>query len=354
MRKKFLIVALSFIFSVNICHSTEYKFEKDIRKQYKATIEDVILNHCEENIPKLDNKIAGVENIYNSFVKDKNNMKQNYDFVNCLNNVIADLQTSEFNLYFKLLNKTNEFLETQISLPGTDDESILYEAVIPYLKKNRINRKILMDFLYNTNEKYKYVKQVRDEIQEYSIAYEKQKSENFYNNYVEPKLNKAKPIDIYDDYTWRVTGFSVNEIYLSLPRIIQIFQESFLADVSTSYYDTGLKTILIKDKASYKLDSDDRFELPLALKFTGQYYSYRTIRGDKKTVPIFRLATYNEIKQKFGKAPTIGEPFYFAGKVDYNILFEEQIRKIYNRPIRLVNMTYKFAPFNTFRIWKEN
>ncbi len=277
------------------------------------------------------------------YLPDKNQMKRNADYVDIImahSGALQSLSECFWQDIEPVIIKYNLKMDERYNY-----FDYLYQY---YLKPYNIDLADEFMTLVKSVQPNQYkLLELRTEIVNYSRAYEEKKAENFYNKFVVPKIPSVSSVNLADDWLWKNNKFRTDLIYNSRPRIVQIFSDSFLADCSYDAYDAGYKTFLVKDKDSYKLDINDNFVPILPLKFTGQYYSYTTILGQRKRVPIFTVYIAKAIS-----LPKITENFYFATKPNFNDDLTSN-SDIYIGPITLFNSSWKFAPMNMERVWKN-
>lgn len=304
----YICVALSCI----QCNATSLKIPKEHKKQYQAEIYEVINTNIGINRKKVDAASIKARNIYQAFLKDKNQMKRNFDFCNELKDLIGEISTAEFYLYLNLINTTDKYISIKNLMPATDYAGTLSDFIRPYMKKNKIDcTKIDEQIAYNQTKAQEII-DIKVKIYTYSRKYEETKAQNFYTKNIVPKLSMEEPENLINVFRLKAP-LEVNKFYWCNPQIIQIFSQGFLADVAPgSYFDT---VIFVQDSNSNKLLLGDTFFICLPLKFTGKYLQYTTILGEYKNVPIFNVFIPAQVKKQI--LPQIKENFYFIQKPIY-------------------------------------
>ena len=155
MIKKFIILflivllfALSFLF-----------FKKDdkykLPRQYKIEIQKVI----EDEAPKTKKEIDEiVEDVKINVEKYKNNPSSlsDLDIINLDLTAELYIYSPLFNLYINLINITDKYSKEKSNL-HTDYIGALIEYMQPYIEKNKINDKKLIELSIYSNEQQKLV-----------------------------------------------------------------------------------------------------------------------------------------------------------------------------------------------------
>lgn len=346
--KKGIFLLLVLFININLCFAAT-KIPKKVIPNYQTDMEKALEKIITgKNAPNDKTYKDYMDDLYQQdytwyktvYLPNKNQMKRNSDYTDIIMKHSSELQA--FSEYFW---KDIEPVIIQYNLK-MDERSNYFEYLYQhYLKPYNIALADEFMELVNSVQPNQYkLLELRTEVVNYSRAYEEKKAENFYNKFVVPKIPSVSSVNLADDWLWKNNKFRTDLIYYSRPRIVQVFSDSFLADCSYDTYDAGYKTFLVKDKESYKLDINDNFVPILPLKFTGQYYSYTTILGQKKRVPVFTVYIAKAIS-----LPQITENFYFAAKPNFN----DDLKNIYMGPITLFNSSWKFAPLNMERVWKN-
>lgn len=330
-----------------------YKIPRKERKQYVADIEKIINDKYDDSVKDIQLKTQPIENIYKTFIDNENNMKVNKQLVDKLDVIYSEFDTAEFYLYSEIIDKTNKYVNYQLNIPATDYTGTLKYFIYPYLNKYKVNTEKLDNLSEITAKKSNAINKIKNEIIDFSTDYENKKVDKFYNKYIVPKESQLNVVEIWHDYLWKERAFKTNVLYWARPNIIQTFNDGFLADASIDSYDAGYKTYLIEDKDSYKLDVNDNFERPFIIVFTGRYFPYITVLGQKKNVPVFRLFTENDLKAKISNPPKFNETLYFITKPDYTEYLKKQSERLLIRPITLFNNSYYYVPNNMYRVWKN-
>ncbi len=315
--KKLFLLFLVLILNVNLCWAAT-KISRSQIKEYKKDMTQVLnsilddknmegLTYREYFTKVYDDELNWYENV---FIPDKNNMKRNYEFnmgINSKLGKINDVVITQWYEYFKPV-----IIKYNLEICSNCDYN---QYIIKYyLKKHRIPRTEELIKLKEDSRIYVIsICQVRDKILGYSQEYETQKISNFYNKSIVPILNKHNPLNIMM-YLTQVRNFDKSQLYYGNPKVIQILNGGFLADFDSfapSYYNT---VIFVKAQDAYKLKYGDYFDPYLPLKFTGQYYTYRTLSGEKRTVPIFIIALSSN---KNINIPEMADKFYFIEKPNW-------------------------------------
>ena len=285
------------------------KVPKENRKQYQAEMNKVIDNDIITIRKKVDEANAKAKNIYQAFLQDKNQMKRNYDFYNQLDNLGLEIGSVEFDLYLNLIKTTGKYLDIKNTVPATDYAGTLSDFIRPYMKKNKIDcAKIDKQIEYNRIKRQE-IDNIRIKIYNYSLQYEETKAKNFYEKNVEPKVNNTQPQALMNTIM-SFQPFRTNVFYYGNPVVIQIFQDGFLADLAPGQ-DQFQSVIFVQDRNSSRLLRGDYFDPFLPVKFTGRYFTYTNIYGERRVVPIFNVYLPTYKKQSL---PQIKETFYFAAK----------------------------------------
>jgi hypothetical protein len=301
----YICVALSCI----QCNATSLKIPKEHKKQYQAEIYEVINTNIDINRKKVDAASIKARNIYQAFLKDKNQMKRNFDFCNELKDLIGEISTAEFYLYLNLINTTDKYISIKNLMPATDYAGTLSDFIRPYMKKNKIDcTKIDEQIAYNQT-KVQEIIDIKVKIYTYSRKYEETKAQNFYKKNIETKL-KSEPAEAIMDSIVNFLPFQRNVLYIGHPVVIQIFQDGFLADFAPGEYQYQ-SVIFVQDKDSRKLLAGDYFDPFLPIKFTGRHFTYTNIYGERRVVPIFNVCLSTAKSQVL---PQIKDTFYFVKK----------------------------------------
>lgn len=316
--KKILLLFLIVILNANLCFAAT-KIPRSQVKEYKKDMTQVLnsilddkdresLTYREYFTKVYDDELNWYENI---FIPDKNNMKRNYEFNNTINSKLGKINDIIITQWYEQFKPVITKYNLEICSECDYNEYIIKY----YLKKYQIPR--TKEFVKLKEDSRIYVIsicQVRDKIFNYSQEYETKKAENFYNKSVAPKLNSNSPLNIMV-YLTQVGKFDTNQLYYGNPKVMQIVQGGFLADFAPYDYSNYINTIVfVKASDAHKLKHGDYFEPYLPLKFTGQYYTYRTMVGERKTVPVFNIALKTN---KNVNIPEMGDKFYFIEKPNW-------------------------------------
>lgn len=349
--KKILILILLLCIPLSSFANSElYKISRKEKKQYIIEIEKIINDKYDDVISDIENKTKPIENIYKTFISNKNDMKLNKSLIEKLDIIYSDFDSAEFYLYLSIINKTNEYVANKLTIPSTDYTGTLKYFIYPYLNKYKVNTEKLDNLSEITAKKSNAINKIKNEIIDFSTDYENKKVDKFYDKYISPKISQLEVKELWQDYLWQSNSFKTNELYWVKPNIIQTFSDSFLANAQSYYYDS---TFLLLDKESYKLDPEDVFERPFVVLFTGQYFSYTTTLGRKMKVPTFRLLTENDLKIRTTNPPKFNDTLYFISKPDYTQQLKEKSNGLLIRPIYLYNNRYYHNSQNMIRIWKK-
>ena len=143
-----VLITLSFLF-----------FKKDdkykLPAQYKVEIQKVI----DEEVPKTKKEIDEiVEEVKIDVEKYKNNPSSlsDIDIINLDLTAELYIYSPLFKLYIKLINITDKYSKEKSDL-HTDYIDALIEYIQPYIEKNKINDKKLIDLSIYSNEQQKLV-----------------------------------------------------------------------------------------------------------------------------------------------------------------------------------------------------
>lgn len=294
------------------CEAKPYKFPKEQRKQYKIEIEQKLDIEKEKAKQEADKIYNQAFSLYQVFNQDKNHMKRNYEYFKKIESLTNEFNTIEFNIYLSLIDITEKYTPVKNQLPATGYAGELGYFIHPYFDKNKVNYNKLDEIISYNASTLRKIDSFRWEIYKYSHEYETKKINNFYNNVVVPYLETAEPVHL-KDIQIKEKQFKTNVFYYGFVTVFQILPQGFLADSAPGqiYFNS---IIYVEDKDSYKLLNGDNFNPFLPLKFTGRYFDYVTIFGEKRRVPVFKvfLPTYQNIS-----IPKIAEPLYFAEKPEW-------------------------------------
>lgn len=326
MKKFITILVLSAVLCVNPCFAKAHKFVRAEQEAYINEVETLLANEIGKSKEEVNIWYLKANTIYAQFLKNKNQMKRNNDFVITLTLYEEDITSPEFDLYKKLIDITKKYdasLENEI--PATDYAGSLYDILIPYFKKNNVNYDKLDELSNDIVVKTRKIEQFKTDIYDYSRKYEETKIDNFYNNVISPRLEATKLTNLFYILMYNArpqTGVT----YFANAQVNQILSGGFLADLNPNQ-DNYNSVIFVKDSNSGKLLMGDVFYPFLPLKFTGQYFYYKNYYGESRKVPImivsFPSCTNNTL-------PQIGETFYFTEKPHYSYNNENYcIKNIY-------------------------
>lgn len=294
----------------NSVSTSKYKIKKEHLENYKQEINNAISEYSLSNKTKISNISQTATNLFNSYSLNKNNMKRNFEYINKLENWESDLNTLEFDLYVKLIDITDKYKNISNDVPATGHAGELCIFIYPYLKKNDINLEQLEKFSNNLDNTANQIENYKQQINNYSIEYENKKVSNLENKY----YKKFKDIDDLLNFA-SYTGFipNTNDLYLTRCRVIQILNNSFLAETMAG----NGTVILIQTNTANKLRFNDLFLPYLPIKYTGKTFSYKNLYGEKRNTYIFR-EIYPEEYKKLSPIPQISENFYFIAKPEYS------------------------------------
>ncbi len=314
MKRLIAILVLSTILCVNPCCAKARKFEKGVQKTYANEIETLISNEIGKSLEEVNVWYLKANTIYAQFLKDKNQMKRNYDFVTTLTLYEEDIASPEFDLYSKLIDITKKydiFIEDKI--PATGFAGTLYDFLIPYFKKNSVNYTKLDELSDDIAIKAEKIEKFKTDIYDYSRKYEETKIDNFYKNVISPRLEATKLTNLHYILMYNAAP-KTGVLYFAKAQVNQIISGGFLADLNPDQ-DNYNSVIFVKDNNSNKLLMGDVFDPYLPLKFTGQYFYYVNYYGEKRKAPIM-IVSFPSCASK--TLPQIGETFYFAEKPHYS------------------------------------
>lgn len=336
--KKIIILLIFFLFlQTTSLAASSYKVDKQNINLYQTEIENKINIDVSDSKSKIDKITNDANYLYNNYLTNKNNMKKNKYYIEELENFEAKLETIEFQNYLSLVKITSKYLDIENKIPITDFSGDLYSFIYPYLKKNKISN------IENLTKLSEYIgtngyniEQRKNEIEQYSIEYENKKITNLENKY----YKKFKDIDDLLNFS-RYTGFvpNINDLYITRCRVIQILNNSFLAQTMSG---NGF-TILIQSNTANKLKFNDLFLPYLPIKYTGKTFSYKNLYGETRTTYIFR-EVYPEEYKKLTPVPQISESFYFVPKPTYSRNFTF---------VGLQNIQYPNANGSVERLYKK-
>ena len=188
--KKIIILFLFIILSSNLALANIEKIPKQRINEYKSTIENIISSQEAKSINDIDNIYKEASDIYSTFLKNKNQMKRNFENIEKLEDIEQHLDSPEFYLYLSLIEETDKFIEKKLDVPPTDWSGSLAEVILPYLEKYKIsNYDKLVAISKYAGKKQTSVEQIRQEIYDYSVEYETKKAENFSKNLQNKLIN---------------------------------------------------------------------------------------------------------------------------------------------------------------------
>ena len=303
--RKFLVfftVFTLFFASSTACVAQNYKLPKNQRKIYVQEVEQLINNDTIQVKKNVDKIYKSSMQIYNTFLKNKNQMKINNDYVNQLDNMIDEVSGANFYLYIKLIDTTDKYISVKNNVPTTDFAGSLHTYIYPYLKKNKIENIDKLDELFSYIAFIsKEIENIKQSIYDYSVEYETTKNQNYLNKF------KKRIGHLDDDILFQQTGeLNKNIIYTTRAQVFQILSNGVLASTATGQG----ATIYIQTSKAQDLVYGDVFLPCIPLRFTGQYYTYTTITGIRNYVPIFKEVLPAEYK-KITKFVSPADKYYF-------------------------------------------
>ena len=326
MKKITIILLVLISLCTNSCYAKAQKFSKELQKAYADEVETFVSNELDKSIEEANTWYLKANTVYAQFMKNKNHMKQNKDFITTLELYEEDITSPEFDLYKRLIDITKKYdSNVENEVPATGFAGTLYDFLVPYFKKNNVKYSKLDDLSTFIAIKAEKIEGFKNEIYNYSYLYEQNKVDNFYNKVILPKLEATKLTNLF--YILMGNGKpKIGVHYFAKPQVIQVLSGGFLADLS-AYQEQYNGVIYVKDSNSNKLMAGDVFNPFLPMKFTGQYYYYKNFYGESRQVPImvvaFPACSNNAL-------PQIGEQFYFAEKPHYTYNNEDYcIKGIY-------------------------
>lgn len=312
MKKIIVVLLLLISFCANSCFAVAYKFSKDIQQKYSNEINSIILSETIKKKNEANEVLQKAQGIYNAFLQNKNQMKLNNDYIIQLSECEMMAETPEFELYLQIIDATEKYADIENEIPATDYAGALADFIFPYLKKNKVSHfKDLLVFSSDIATIISQITEYKTIISEYSHKYEKAKIENFYNKTILPRLEATKLTNLFYVFMYNESP-KVGVHYFAKPEVIQILTNGFLADLGASYYNS---VIYVKDNNSKKLWVGDVFDPFIPLKFTGQYFYYTNLFGERRKAPIMVIAFPSCTNKTL---PQIGETFYFEEKPHYS------------------------------------
>lgn len=320
------IIVVSFVLMslcINSCYANAQKFPNGLNKAYAYEVETFISNELDKSIEEANTLYLKANTIYAQFLKNKNQMKQNKDFITTLGLYEEDISSPEFELYKRLLELTQKYDSNVINeVPATDFAGALYDFLVPYFKKNNVKYSKLDELSTFIAIKAEKIEDFKKEIYNYSYSYEQNKVYNFYNKVILPKLESTKLTNLFYIIMYNERP-KVGVHYFAKPQVIQVLSGGFLADLNP-YQAQYNSVIYVKDSNSSKLMAGDVFDPFLPMKFTGQYFTYRNMYGERRQVPIMVVAFPACANNTL---PQIGEQFYFTEKPHYSYNNEDYCTK---------------------------
>lgn len=292
---------------------------------------------------------------YENFLNSPNNMKSNAKIVENLQ-FYTSLSSGLFNAYLmpflEISDKYNLNWESAIECCNfeyenctAEDNAIWSIQTLAYIEKNYL-LKYKVKGIQDLHALIRYTAQVHDnfenwgeEIKTYSINFEKDKVANFYAKYIQ-KLEHRPPITDIFLYKGDIPR---DVVFFSNPMVIQILPNGFLANVGNDNFYNAI--IFVQANDAHLLDYGDYFDPYLPLQFTGRYYTYQTIVGTYKRVPIFKI-----VLGQPNKIPNYKEPLYFIQKPDYNYLNEND--RYFPEHINLINEQNIYKYGDLYRKWR--
>ena len=153
--KKVILIIFSIIFIAPAF--AEYKpIPKELSKQYKAEIEQIISENYDLTQKDINKIFSDAKEIYNKFLKDKES-PQNADIAHKLELLENRVDKPEFDLYKKLIDKTNQYTNIENDIPRTDWSGELYDFLYPYLIDNKIKLHKINSITRNSGKKEKLI-----------------------------------------------------------------------------------------------------------------------------------------------------------------------------------------------------
>lgn len=333
--KRFILICLLLNLSGNIVFAGIIEIPKEKRAEYKIAIEKIIADEVPKAKIEIDKTYNSAYKEYQIFLQDKNQMKRNSQYIIDLEGYSKGTESPEYYLYLKLIDKTGEYVNMREKVPNTDFIVDLAECIYPYLKKYKIsNTNELVDLSNYGEARAKAIDAFHKEIYDYSLKYEENKANNFYEMHV---ANKS--IDLDNTLSFRgYSALKTNVIYISKINVLQILDNGFLG---ITYAGQG-KTIYVLTNSSYRLSHGDILIPYLPVKYTGRYYTYKNLYGEYLKVPMFTEVLPLEYKKSMAYIK-IGEPFYFAEKPEWSSTLQEVYiyNNIYNTATAIWRKGYK-------------
>ena len=326
--KKLLLSTIIILLSAHCCFAVT-TIPKELRKQYKADMTQAVNKILDgKNIEGLTYReyftkaYSDDVNWYNNiFLQNKNQMKRNYEFNTKVNFQLGEINDNLMTKSFDILKPVIDKYNLEIC-NNCNAEEYIYSN---YLKKYRIPRaKEYKKFVTDSGKYVIAISEIRDIVYNYSTDYETKKVENFYNNVVKSQIDKNQPYWV-NPYLVQ-NRWDTKTRYAGYATVIQILKGGFLVDFAPGSYNPYFNTVaFIKANDSYKLKYGDRFDPYLPFKYTGQYYTYRTYSGERKSIPVFVIS----MKQKPINLPQMGDTFYFVEKPNWGKQHDYSLDKLY-------------------------
>ncbi len=320
--KKLLLFLLIVICCNNLCYA-KTKISKKQLPQYRQDM-TAIVEKIAQDKNYIENKsileyIASINSktlqLQKNFYTNKNDMRKNKMYIDTLHQYDKDLSSLLHNIHEDFNNVVSKYsLEISGDYFTCLEQNYLVKYTIP-------NARILSDIVISKNQCQSLIRELVDEIQEYSIAYETQKVKNFKNKYVTNKI-----FDLDDKLAFQGIGaLKTNTLYVAKLKVFQILQNGFLA---YTYFGDG-NIIFVQTNLNNRLEPGDMFVPHLFLKHNGKMYSYRSLLGSYNSVPVFTIVDKNEF-YKMTNIPTIAEEFYFVEKPQWEFQWSNVSLHNYN------------------------
>lgn len=270
-----------------------FKHNEDVQEFTQEMLQNDYISHYKQHEQKIDE-------YYQLFLKDKNNMKNN--------RILYDILDEKYKQYHKVhLDYNSTFSNTFLAECSSTVESGR-QGFEEFLEKNPCELESIN--IYSAFHKnYKRISEIKDEIYKYSKTYEQNKYKEW------AKRNNKKPLcgalEPYIYYPY-ASQPSIGCIYTAPPGSlpIYVFQTvpgGVILTGSTrvmAQYGFSLNNIFLQ--TSQHFANNQRIHSFMA-EFKG-YYDYTTVLGVRKRIYKFYRLGQKEIDANF----TIpGQPFYF-------------------------------------------
>ena len=150
MKKFFVIICLIFL---SIPSWAEYKpIPKELSKQYKAEVEQIILNKSKATKQEINNIFKNARKSYYSGLKN-NELYMDFATSNYDTAVFSPI----FDLFTDIIAVTEKYADIRKEIPATDSYGTLYGFLKPYFLDNNINLSEISILFKYAESKHKQV-----------------------------------------------------------------------------------------------------------------------------------------------------------------------------------------------------